>query len=81
MKIIRNYGDLLEFEKEYLVHPKEYYGFKMIDWVRVANDYSGIEISPYLYEARMKHMWYYGWDVASGCIWGSGVIRKFKRLN
>ena len=81
MKIIRNYGDLLEFEKEYLVLPKEYYGFKMIDWVRVANDYSGIEIAPYLYEARMKHMWYYGWDVASGCIWGSGVIRKFKRLN
>ena len=81
MKIIRNYVDLLEFEKEYLVLPKEYYGFKMIDWVRVANDYSGIEIAPYLYEARMKHMWYYGWDVASGCIWGSGVIRKFKKLN
>lgn len=81
MKIIRNYGDLLEFEKEYLVIPKEYYGFKMIDWVRVAKDYSGIEIAPYLYKARMKHMWYYGWDVASGCIWGSGVIRKFKRLN
>jgi hypothetical protein len=81
MKIIRNYEQLLAFEKEYLVIPKEYYGFKTIDWVRVAEDYSGIEIAPYLYEARMNHMWYYGWDVASGCIWGSGVIKNIKRLN
>jgi hypothetical protein len=81
MKIIRNYEDLLKFEKEYLVIPKESYGFKMIDWVRVAKDYSGIEIAPYLYEARMKHMWYYGWDIASGCIWGAGVVKKIQRLN
>ena len=81
MKIIRNYEDLLKFEKEYLVIPKESYGFKMIDWVRAAKDYSGIEIAPYLYEARMKHMWYYGWDIASGCIWGAGVVKKIQRLN
>ena len=25
--------------------------------------------------------WYYSWDVASGCIWGSGVIKKIERIN
>jgi hypothetical protein len=85
MKIIRNYEDLLEFEKEYSTPIEGMYSFnnryRYIDWERVARDYSGIEIAPYISEARMKHMWYYGWDLASGCIWGSGVIRKFKRLN
>jgi hypothetical protein len=85
MKIIRNYEDLLEFEKEYSTPIEGMYSFNnrylYIDWERVARDYSGIEIAPYISEARMKHMWYYGWDLASGCIWGSGVIRKFKRLN
>jgi hypothetical protein len=85
MKIIRNYEDLLEFEKEYSTPIEGMYSFNnrylYIDWERVARDYSGIEIAPYISEARMKHMWYYGWDLASGCIWGSGVIRKFKRLS
>jgi len=52
-----------------------------IDWGRVAEDYSGIEIAPYLYEARMKHMWYYGWDVASGCIWGKGVVKNITKIS
>jgi hypothetical protein len=85
MKIIRNYDELLEFEKEYSTPIEGMHSFNnrylYIDWERVARDYSGIEIAPYLYEARMKHMWYYGWDIASGCIWGNGVVRNFKRLN
>lgn len=85
MKIIRNYQQLVEFEKEYSLPIDgwdSYNGrYLYIDWARVARDYGGIEISPYLYEARYKHMWYYGWDVASGCIWGTGVVRRLKRLN
>ena len=47
----------------------------MIDWPRVAKDYAGIEICPYLY-SRRDTMWYYGWDVASGCIWDPSGIKE-----
>lgn len=85
MKIIRNYEDLLEFEKEYSTPIEGMYSFNnrylYIDWERVARDYSGIEIAPYISEARMKHMWYYGWDLASGCIWRKGVITKITKIS
>ena len=46
-----------------------------INWKEIQEqEYNGIEICPYNYERRMKSDWYYGWDVASGCIWNlSGV--------
>ena len=40
-----------------------------IDWPRVASIWDGIEICPYQYSFRDIYGWYYGWDVASGCIW------------
>ena len=40
-----------------------------IDWNKVADKYDGIEIPVYRHECRFNHSWYYGWDVASGCIW------------
>lgn len=40
-----------------------------IDWVRVSEMYDGIEISPYQWSRRLSLMWYYGWDIASGCLW------------
>lgn len=55
----------------------------MIDWKAVANDYSGIEISPYQWMLRLDHRisWYYGWDVASGCIWDKNAIKGINRIN
>ena len=47
----------------------------MIDWPRVAKDYAGIEICPYL-DSRRDIMWYYGWDVASGCVWDPSGIKE-----
>jgi len=44
-----------------------------INWKKVAEDYSGIEIAPYRWHYRHEYMWYYGWDVASGCIWKKAV--------
>jgi len=41
-----------------------------VDWPRVAQLYSGIEICPYIWSRRMDTKWYYPWDVASGCLWG-----------
>ena len=51
-----------------------------IDWIEVSNQYDGIEISKYLYPDRHLYMWYYGWDVASGCIWNTEKI-KINKIN
>lgn len=54
---------------------------KMIDWESVAKKYSGIEIAPYHYSLRFKLFWYYGWDVASGCIWDLNAIKSTKLVS
>lgn len=75
--VIKNYEQLKQFTEKY----KDYDSFSMvdyqIDWYKVAKKYSGIEISPYIYEARFRVRWYYGWDCASGCVWKKDAIRKF----
>lgn len=47
------------------------------DWPRVELDgYDGILISPYHWTCRLapETSWYYGWDVASACVWNLNVI-------
>lgn len=78
---ITNYEELVAFEKAYSAPPQ----FKFrdnfdINWVKVAESYDGIEIAPYLYEARYEHRWYQGWDVASGCIWNTAGLKSKKLL-
>lgn len=73
MKVIRNLKELKAFTEEYESDEE----FGMINWRRVAEDYSGIEICPYVWEARLdrgKYSWYNTWDVASGCIWKRDAI-------
>jgi hypothetical protein len=72
-----------KFYKMYSVnHPADPYGSKgydkMIDWPKVAEHYAGIEICPYLSSKRMDDdsFWYYGWDVASGCVWSNEGIKE-----
>ena len=77
------------FEKFYEMysvnHPSDPTGSKgfdkMIDWPKVAKHYAGIEICPYLSKKRWDDdsFWYYGWDVASGCVWGSEGIKELIR--
>lgn len=45
-----------------------------INWKQVAAEYDGVEVAPYQWEIRHKVRWYYGWDVASGCIWRPGKL-------
>lgn len=52
-----------------------------IDWKMVSGDFSGIEINPYFWNFRLKYNWYYGWDVASGCIWKKDAIKSIKLLS
>lgn len=72
----------LEFVKEfsaplgYLIGPKD----AMIDWLKVSEQYAGIEISPYQYKFSFEYMWYRGWDVASGCVWDKSGIRAIERM-
>lgn len=65
-----------------------------IDWVKVSQDYSGIEIPTYNElgmgqwsdpyengpESVKRYYWLYPWDVSSGCIWRSDGIIRMKEL-
>jgi hypothetical protein len=70
---IKTHMELMMFHRKYSITKfkdvPEDFDDKGISWHKVSQEYDGIEISPYQYEARMQYMWYYGWDVASGCIW------------
>ena len=78
---IRNYDELVAFEKEFEFNMYDLARHKQIDWRRVAEKYDGIEIAPYIYKARYDHMWYYGWDIASGCLWGDNVIKSIQKIS
>jgi len=47
-----------------------------IHWDEVADQYAGIVIAPYQWSLRLRLIWYYGWDCASGCIWDTSIISK-----
>lgn len=49
-----------------------------IDWRVVAKEYDGIQICPA--QSKRGMGWYYGWDVASGCVWRKRAIRGFRRI-
>ena len=51
-----------------------------IDWKAVSEKWAGIEISPYQWSLRLELFWYYGWDVASGCIWSPEGLVSWKLL-
>jgi hypothetical protein len=58
----------LRFSKEYIRKSRP------IDWAAVTADHDGIIIAPYQWSCRMTLDFYYGWDVASGCIWNLSAI-------
>lgn len=79
MKVIKYYEQLIEFHNEY--HVSDEYGTNMIDWNRVAQKYSGIEIAPFIRKYNPNIEWYYTWDVASGCIWNSNALIHITKIN
>ena len=62
---------LIDLKNRDLVLTDYRHEFNYIDWPKVASSFCGIEICPYISEMRMERFtsWYYGWDIASGCIW------------
>ncbi len=71
---------ILELKLYDRIYGMDYNGMRMMNWVEVAKDYDGIEIAPYIIEARFEYDWYYGWDVASGCIWNKDAITSIDKL-
>lgn len=68
---------ILKFSKEFGVEMAFRSSFN-IDWARVSSLYSGILITPYQWKCRHheKTRWYYGWDVASACVWDLSSIKR-----
>lgn len=78
--VIKNTKDFDIFNKRYGIKYDDLSGqydiiHYVINWKKVARDYGGIEICPYL-SRRKKYFWYLMWDVASGCIWDVRHIIK-----
>lgn len=74
--ILRGVDELKTFDAEYGMPLEVSPTMRTIDWPRVAAEYDGIIITPYLWEARYDFdvFWYAGWDCASGCIWNLSAI-------
>lgn len=68
---IKDYSELISFTKNYTsIIKSQFIDYSYyIDWNKVSSEYDGIEINPYIRKARLELLWYYGWDVASGCVW------------
>ena len=66
---IKTHMELMMFNREYQSNLSDTGHRRLIDWKKVADKYDGIEINPYQFEARYQYLWYYGWDIASGCVW------------
>ena len=73
---IKTNVEMLQFNSEYKADVYMKDAGEAIDWKKVASKYGGIEINPYQYDDAML-LWYYGWDIACGCVWNlSGVKLK-----
>ena len=77
--------DVATFTEKYIKDTNGVYFF--IDWSKVAEDYSGIEMPNYNklrhfhgLEMVMKLLWIRSWDVKSGCIWDLSAIKKVTKL-
>ena len=92
LKVIQGESELIRFDEEYshTLEITRMYSRHAIDWQRLASEYDGIVIAPYVWSCRLpyrnedvarKHVsdWYYPWDCASGCIWnGTKAISAFE---
>ena len=79
---IRNLAGLDAFHEKYIVPDPHSTHVVLVDWPRVAKEYDGIEICPYQWTRRLakNFLWYYGWDVASGCVWNPRAIQGLEPI-
>jgi len=82
MLIIKTTDQLIKFKdsfeevSDYSIHIRE------VNWNKVKRAYAGIEIQNYHeikregYNSMLQCIWFFGWDVSSGCIWDLSIIKK-----
>ena len=64
---LSSYLDIIDFDHEYNV-------VDGIEWPAVGQKFSGLLITPYNWDARLKFNWYYTWDCASGAFWNTSCL-------
>lgn len=79
--ILYTKDEIRNFAKRFMtVYSETFYLRQGIFWAAVTKEYSGIIIPNYLYWECQDELdifnWYYGWDVASGCIWDLNAIES-----
>lgn len=82
MLILETPDQLKAFSDKYSYEIIPHSTIKYIDWAKIAQDYSGIEIRNYYdlkyYDQFMRwEVWFMAWDVSSGCIWDLSIIKSF----
>lgn len=95
LKIVSGEHQLIDFDNQYGVDwglelENASFSMRRIDWERLAKEYDGLIIAPYVWSCRLGDFgtnrgrisdWYYPWDCASGCIWnGKKAIRAFENM-
>lgn len=85
---LKSFDEILDFTKKY--NATHLFPFSKvmdessftIDWEVISQEYDGIIIAPYCWNARLDHntSWYYTWDCASGCIWNLNQIESMKLI-
>ena len=74
---------VLEFNEQLKSEGSMVEGFStiMAAWQSIADKCDGLIIAPYLWQLRLDRRcsWYYGWDIAGGCIWNASKL-KIKKV-
>ena len=79
---LQRLADFFYFEEEYGVEVGSSSVYDtVIDWAKVAANYSGIQIVPYQWACRNNYWWYNSWDCSSACIWDFSIIKSFTLNN
>ena len=75
--ILNTEEKVLNFTKQYSISK---YGFEAsdINWPKVAENFSGIEISPFFRDLSKNLSWYSTWGIASGCIWNQNGLKSIE---
>ena len=76
--------ETLKFHEKYGVQESK--RTECIDWRKVAEDYSGIEIYPYYHKLEFDIQffflspWYISFDTESGCIWNEDAVKEIRLI-
>lgn len=71
----------IDTSEKLLSFNRKYANNMFVDWAALQEEgYCGVEIIPYQGSHRHSIPWYYGWDIASGCIWNSSCIKKVNKV-